>query len=138
MSHADGARSVVYVLDNELNFDVHDKAFHDAMSYALAAKLPFAVVGVLIDDKEAMKQEKQLIDAEALLDAYQIPLMLLVGKRGNALRGLSSHLSPLLVLPSGAQVRKKPTVHPYAWPGHVETVASVMKLVRENPSICRF
>lgn len=138
MSHDDGARSVVYVLNNDLGFDVHERAFHDAQQYALAAELPFAVVGVLIDDKKATQQEAQLIEAEAFLRDYDIPLMLLVGKRENALRGLSTHLSPLLVLPSGAHSRQKPVLHPHVWPGHVEPVASVMKMVRENPVICRF
>jgi hypothetical protein len=63
---------------------------------------------------------------------------LLVGKRSNALKGFSSHVSSLLIMQNHSRGTNKIVKHPYAWPGHIEGVNSVLKMVHSNPDMCRF
>jgi hypothetical protein len=132
-------KSVIYVLDQQLTFNPNERAFHAAQQYALDAELPFAVVGVLDDESRAVTSKKGLVSAERTLAKQGIPLILLVGNRSNALKGFAGHVSSLMVMQDHLDlVDDALKKHPHMWPGHIEGVGAVLRMIRDNPSMCRF
>ena len=134
MSHE---RSVVYVLD-KYELGLNELGIVTAQQYALHTKLPLAVVAIVpgADIPEPPLVELQAI--EQMLDVHQIPLMTMIGDRGQALHGLAQYLAPRIVPQDKTPTEDSLHPHPYAWPNQVQSAEELFRYAAKHPEMCVF
>ena len=132
-----GERSVVYVLSS-YELATRERGLVAAQEMALSAQLPFAVVAIVPGEQISHPPREKLQTIESLLAAYNIPLITMIGDRGQALRALSGHVSPRLCMQELATGERALITHPYAWPGRVQTVGEIFSHVASHPNMCLF
>lgn len=132
---------VLYVMQQDMNVCTN-VALILAQQEAVAKKLPLAVV-YCIDKKVSSNAEYiPLLDAllvvEKQLAGLQIPLLIVIGESKITLSSVYYHTKPVHVyydsdtaLLGGAQLH----VHPYIWPGTVQSIADLKSYVLPTKQI---
>jgi hypothetical protein len=124
-------QSVLCVLEPQ-NHRIHSPAIIGAQEYAVAQKLPLAVV-ICVSDKNELPK---LLEIESQLAKYSIPLLTLIGDFKQRIDATAYHLQPKRIYHETEAVEKKPVdliVHPFTWPGRI---ASVQELIDTDGQAC--
>jgi hypothetical protein len=130
-------RSVIYVLDG-YTLDIQEQGLIEAQNYSFEASLPLAVVSIVPGSELANPPIESLLSIERQLEPYGIPLIVLVGERAQALRGISNHLAPRIFPQATAESQDSLKTQSIKWPKRLQSVREVFAYAAEHPDMCLF